>query len=66
MPESAKLLAFVPLKVNAPDHVDGVTVIRQTLAPAAKGAVYVPKGHVTAVDGGLLMMIESVVVAASA
>jgi hypothetical protein len=39
VPDSAKLLALVPLSVKAPDHPLGAIVIGQMIEPAANGAV---------------------------
>jgi len=50
--------AFVPLRASVPDHPAGATVIVHTLAPAANGALYVPNGHVTLVETGLVITID--------
>lgn len=39
LPDRAKEVALVPLKVRTPDQVAGTTVIRQIVVPAGRGAV---------------------------
>jgi hypothetical protein len=65
--EIANIEAFVPLKASVPDQLEGATLIGQTTAPAASGATNVAvTGQVTAVDAGLLMTIERLIVEAYA
>jgi hypothetical protein len=67
VPDKAKEEAFVPLSASAPDQPLGAIVIAHMVEPAERGAVYDPAiGQVTEFEAGLLMTIESVVVAASA
>jgi hypothetical protein len=66
-PDNAKDAASAPESASAPDQPAGVTVTAQINVPAATGATRLPGTvQATTVDAELLIIIESVVVAACA